>query len=318
MAHQGEGFWFRSDLFDAEPGEDEQTNPRRYGKKPAEWLRSRFTALGYDVEAVIPEDWGWCVMCQRDPYALWIGCGNLVDYEYAREGDPPPPKKLLLWNVFATAEVPFFKYLFRSRPDTAAGLEKLTDPASFLDTYISSRHGDRKGGWLSKRRGLAAAIALLALLVVQMVHYSRESLATTGAFKQTIAPLYRLFGEPVTPSWNIKGWQFEATNGSVDDNEELLTIYSRIANKYSDPLPYPLVHVSINDRWEEIIGSRVLEPNEYLTGKLDPSKLVAPGNVFTAVITIESPSENATGFKLNVCYRLTPDRVRCAIDDFKN
>jgi hypothetical protein len=98
----------------------------------------------------------------------------------------------------------------------------------------------------------------------------------------------------------------------------VLTVVTRIANVSAQPLPYPLVHVSLTDRWEEIIGSRVLEPNEYLAGDLDPSRPVTAGENFTAVITIENPSREATGFKLNVCYRVVPGRVRCAIEDFKN
>ena len=127
-----------------------------------------------------------------------------------------------------------------------------------------------------------------------------------------------MLGSPITPDWDIKGWQFEATNGSTDVNGENLTILSRIVNQSDQSLPYPLIHVSLTDRWEEIIGSRVLEPNEYLIGDSDPSRPLAPDERFTAVINIENPSVDATGFKLNVCYRVVPGEVRCAIEDFKN
>ena len=110
-----------------EPGEDEETNPRLYGRQLATWLRQRFASLGYEVEDVIPEDWGWSVMCQRDPYLLFVGCVNLRDYEHARPNDPPPPKERLLWNAVPTAEVPFFKYVLRTKPETQAGLEKLDE-----------------------------------------------------------------------------------------------------------------------------------------------------------------------------------------------
>ncbi|MEQ9561424.1 MAG: DUF3426 domain-containing protein [Woeseiaceae bacterium] len=140
---------------------------------------------------------------------------------------------------------------------------------------------------------------------------------TIGAFNQTIAPLYRLLGNPIIPQWDIKGWQFQTTNGSTDESGNVLTILSTVANRSSQALPYPLVHVSLTDRWEEIIGSRVLEPNEYLAGDLDPSRPVSPGDKFTAVISIHSPSTDATGFKLNVCYRVGPGQVRCATEDFK-
>ena len=194
-------------------------------------------------------------------------------------------------------------------------------PGRLEDTYSLNRDTIRGG----RRAGdppsytVIASVALLGLLLVgQIMHQSRQALATYGAFNHTIGPIYRALGKPVTPDWDIKGWQFEATNGSVDEREELLTIYSRIANKSSQSLPYPLVHVSLTDRWEEIIGSRVLEPNEYLAGGLDPRKPVPFGENFTAVITIASPSAEATGFKLNVCYRVAQGRVRCATGDFKD
>lgn len=193
---------------------------------------------------------------------------------------------------------------------------------SLADTYTLNRHRT-SGGRRTEGYTVIASIVVLGLLLTgQLLHQSRQSLATLDAFNHTIGPVYRALGRPVMPEWDIRGWKFEATNGSIDESvdgdEELLTIYSRLANKSSKSLPYPLVHVSLTDRWEEIIGSRVLEPNEYLAGDLDPGKPVRPGENFTAVITIESPSADATGFKLNVCYRVAQGRVRCATEDFKN
>lgn len=194
-------------------------------------------------------------------------------------------------------------------------------PGPLVDTYTLNRRKLRGGRHIDDFTVVAGVVVLGLLLIGQILHQSRQSLATFDAFNQTVGPIYRALGLPITPEWDIRGWQFEATSGnideSVDGNEELLTIYSRLANKSSQSLPYPLVHVSLTDRWEEIIGSRVLEPNEYLAGDLDPSKPVRSGENFTAVITIESPSTDATGFKLNVCYRVAQGRVRCATEDFK-
>lgn len=95
-----DGYWFKSSLFQAEPGEDEETNPRMYGRQLANWICERFRSLGYPAE-VFAEDWGWCVLCQR---GLLIGCVNLQDIEYAEPGDPPPPKERLLWHVAPMAE----------------------------------------------------------------------------------------------------------------------------------------------------------------------------------------------------------------------
>ena len=169
------------------------------------------------------------------------------------------------------------------------------------------------GGFAS----VAGVLLLSLILGAQFVHQSREALATIPAFGNTLGPVYRAIGRPVTPAWDITGWRFEVTKGSTDDADELLTIYSRIGNQSDASLPYPLVSVSLTDRFEEIIGSRVLEPAQYLAGDFDPRTPVPPGDTFNAVISIESPSPDATGFKLNVCYRLTSGQLRCAVDDFK-
>ena len=202
-----------------------------------------------------------------------------------------------------------------------AARSQLDDPIQPADTYSISRdrlRGGRRSYDPPSHQMLAALVGLSLLLLAQLVHNSRQSLATNGVFNQTIAPIYRLLGSPVTPAWDIRGWQFEATNGSVDEDETALTIVSRIANRSEQPLPYPLVHLSLTNRYEDVMGSRVLEPGEYLPGDLDPSRPVPPGDDFTAVLKVDDPSPDATGFKLNVCYRVQPGTVRCAIEDFKN
>ncbi len=199
-------------------------------------------------------------------------------------------------------------------------LARFDKAGNLIDTYASNRavRGGRRDADPAGYGVIAGSTLLVLLLVVQVFHAYREELSTYDLFNQTFGPIYRMLGNPVTPDWDIKGWQFEATNGSVAEGEDVLTIFSRIGNRSEQPLPYPLVHVSLTDRWEEIIGSRVLEPNEYLVGDLDPSRPVVPGDNFTAVITVEEPSVDATGFKINVCYRVSPGRVRCATEDFKN
>ena len=165
---------------------------------------------------------------------------------------------------------------------------------------------------------VAAAVMLGLLLGGQLVHANRATLATWDSFDQVIGPVYRVFGKTVTPQWNIRGWQFESTSGSADAADEILTIRSRIANSSGQPLPLPLVHVSLTDRYEEIIGSRVLEPADYLPESTGTNQSIAPGGAFTAVITVESPTAAATGFKLNVCYPFNGEQLRCAIEAFRD
>lgn len=194
------------------------------------------------------------------------------------------------------------------------------DGEEILGTYVANnarRRGGRRRTDPPRYRVIAGVAVLALALTAQVVHAYRESLATYPVFDRTVGSVYRLFGKPVVPGWDIRDWQFESTSGSTDAEERFLTINSRLVNNSGRSLPYPLLHVSLTDRWEEIIGSTVLEPSEYLADASPPAGRVSPGEHFTAVVTIESPSPDATGFKLNVCYPEAGGRVRCATEDFK-
>jgi predicted Zn finger-like uncharacterized protein len=168
------------------------------------------------------------------------------------------------------------------------------------------------------KRGMAAAAGILALLLaVQVLHQSREALATIPAFNEAVAPLYRAIGMPLSPAWDVTGWRFEARRDILDEETDTLTVISRIGNTSAKSLPYPLINISLTDRFEETIGNKTLDPGDYLTDDLDPSKMVLPGNNFTAVMIINSPSENATGYKLQACYRQQDAQLRCHIPNFK-
>jgi len=116
--------WFRTDKFDIIEGEDAETNPFRFGKQLAEWLREQLISKGYSPEEVIPEDWGWCVTCSRAPFMLWVGCGN-VDDEIAVIPESPIPKgKDVVWTCYVVAEQSIFSKLFK-RIDTEKSVHQL-------------------------------------------------------------------------------------------------------------------------------------------------------------------------------------------------
>jgi len=128
MRIESKGFWFKSSLFAIEPDEDQETNPQRYGRQLAKWLGEKLQVFGYRVE-VIPEDWGWCVMCARQPFWLWIGCGNM-------DSDPPgeqkwaPKAEDVVWNCYAVGERQFWRF-FRS-VDMRPAVEKLEKEVSSI------------------------------------------------------------------------------------------------------------------------------------------------------------------------------------------
>ncbi|WMS88824.1 hypothetical protein [Pleionea litopenaei] len=119
-----DSYYFKSSLFNVERGEDEETNLGIYGKQLARWLRDGLIALGYEVEPIIAEDWGWCVMCQRKPFSLWVDCGSLDDQQSRQPFSKDINLEAVIWHCFVELEIPFWRKFF-NKPDSTVLLEKL-------------------------------------------------------------------------------------------------------------------------------------------------------------------------------------------------
>ena len=76
------------------------------------------------MEEVIPEDFGWLVLCQRKPYMLGVACASYTDYENTEEEDPAPKGEDVTWCCMVFVEIPFFKRLF-GKFDTSEGKNKI-------------------------------------------------------------------------------------------------------------------------------------------------------------------------------------------------
>ena len=127
-------YWFKSDQFNIQDGEEELTNPGRFGKSLAEWISSELSILEYETE-VIPEDWGWCVMCSRNEYLLWVGCGNVLTEEVLNSTqDNPPDEKEIIWHVYTCIEIPFYR--LKSKLKKIFGFLDTTAPKRKLDQEV--------------------------------------------------------------------------------------------------------------------------------------------------------------------------------------
>jgi hypothetical protein len=76
--------------------------------------------------------------------------------------------------------------------------------------------------------------------------------------------------------------------------------------------PYPLLRVTLANRFGNRIGARDFEPAEYL-GR-PTVRLLAPGERADATIDIVDPGNDAEGFEIDVCMRSAEQRIVCAND----
>jgi len=129
-----DGYNFKSNQFHLVEGEEEFTNPGCFGKSLAEWIATEIKQIGYDTE-VIAEDFGWCVMCDRGDYLLWIGCANVLSEEILENTlDNPPNEDNIVWHVFSSIEIPFF--MFKSHIRKWTGKLDIKSPLQKLDQHL--------------------------------------------------------------------------------------------------------------------------------------------------------------------------------------
>lgn len=118
---------FETDFFLPVAGEEEKTNPGRFGQALAEWLQVQLTGRGVEVEGVIPEDFGWVVMVSRKPFMLWLGCGNT-------DGS------ITEWSIFPVAEPSLLQRIFK-RQVTRQAVEVLWSHVKAIVPGIPSVKG---------------------------------------------------------------------------------------------------------------------------------------------------------------------------------
>jgi hypothetical protein len=96
----GPTYFITSRHFQVESGEDEETNPSRYGKSFAAWVAAELRSHGESVEDILAEDFGWSVVVCSRPVRYWIACGN-------REGSDSE------WGAYVVAEPTLVQRLFK-------------------------------------------------------------------------------------------------------------------------------------------------------------------------------------------------------------
>ena|SRR5438128_11601825 len=88
---------FRSSGFPAYPGEEEEINPGRYGKRLAEFLAKRLPGYGFHVTQINAEDWGWRIDLQHDDFPSASAClGRISEGFRGTHSATTPPTQLRL------------------------------------------------------------------------------------------------------------------------------------------------------------------------------------------------------------------------------
>jgi hypothetical protein len=162
---------------------------------------------------------------------------------------------------------------------------------------------------------LGAAIVSALLLIFQILHQNREWFIAHGhgPWGAGVRALYGALGAPLPAPASLSAYQLRQWGVTGDpDANGTLRLRASILNSAAQLQPYPLLRVTLADRFGKGIGRRDFEPNEYLGRPV--AKLLAPGERADATLEILDPGKNAEGFEIDVCLRGVDQKIACQSD----
>ncbi|AOK30834.1 hypothetical protein AQ611_03930 [Burkholderia singularis] len=151
--------------------------------------------------------------------------------------------------------------------------------------------------------GVAAAIALAALLVAQIAWWQRETLmiywpSTQPLFSAACAQL----GCAVTPPRAIDGLRLDASDLRQLDGPQTLELKMPLTNRYRVALAYPSIELTLLDEANNITARRVLAPLDYARPGTPIEAGLPAGTTQTMVVKIETAGVAASNFRVQIFY----------------
>ncbi len=150
---------------------------------------------------------------------------------------------------------------------------------------------------------MCTAVALLALLIYQVVSNNGDWLAAHA----------HILGGPATPAARLATYQLRQWGVTGDPGAKgTLRVRASIMNVSAQLQPYPLLRVTLANRFGTRVGAREFEPAEYLGHAV--ARMLAPGERADATLDILDPGKDAEGFEIDVCLRSADTKTICAAD----
>ena len=157
-----------------------------------------------------------------------------------------------------------------------------------------------------------ASLVLLVALGLQAVHHYRQELVRDPRVGPQLLKVYAALKLPLAPNWDVTGYEIQQWGVAADPaTSGTLRLKASILNRAGFAQPYPLLKLTLEDRWGEQVGAREFEPAEYLAAGTPADRLLAPNQPVNADIGIVDPGADAVGFHVDVCLK-TYAGIECA------
>jgi hypothetical protein len=145
------------------------------------------------------------------------------------------------------------------------------------------------------------------------VHFWRNDLARDPVAGPWVLRAYQSLGLPLDLPADLAALELRQWGATSDAAQPgRLRLRASIVNRAAFAQPYPLLRLSLQDRFGNTIGVRDVGPADYLPGGAGGSApLLGAGQRADAEIVFVDPGRDAVGYELDLCLP-AGDGVRCA------
>lgn len=212
----------------------------------------------------------------------------------------------------------------RSATKPGAGAKgPATDTESFNSPPLDETEAAAAASELTPRRRsfsrgqrlawIGGSIALGLGLAAQAIHHNRHELATKPSLNRPLTRFYEAIGVPLVPRWNLASYDVRQL-GAVSDpgGNGNLTVRASLKNAADQPLPMPLLRITVQDRYGNRIATRDVPPKGYAPGAVPERPQLGAGQRIDAEVTFKDPGRDAVGFEIDACLPTPEGRVACA------
>jgi predicted Zn finger-like uncharacterized protein len=181
---------------------------------------------------------------------------------------------------------------------------------SAIDTFTPAAPPRSRFMWW-----VAGAAGLSVLLAGQAIHHNRHSLATNALLNRPLTKFYKAIGVPLVPSWDLRSYDVRQLGASTSESGDgSLTVRASLKNNSTQPLPLPLLRITMQDRYGNRIATRDVPPAGYVPGAVPAEAHLGVGQRIDAEMTFKDPGQNAVGFEIDACLATANGGIACAND----
>jgi Protein of unknown function (DUF3426) len=155
---------------------------------------------------------------------------------------------------------------------------------------------------------------LLVALGVQVLHVNRDRVAADPTYGPWLARAYAMAGLKLETPVDLGAFELRHWGAASDAlSRDRLRFRASIVNHAAHPQPFPLLRLSLQDRFGNLVGTRDALPQEYLRGTPAAAPEMLPGQRVDAELVVVDPGDDAVGFELELCVPAGAG-LRCAKD----